>query len=297
MISIAVIEFRHLTKRFGDIVAVDDLTAVVRPGVITGFLGPNGAGKTTTLRMLLGLIAPTSGAATINGHQYHTLVDPIRQVGAALEASGFHPSRSARDHLRWMSVAAGLPVAAADRALDAVGLQDAARRPVGQFSLGMRQRLELASAMLGDPPVVVLDEPANGLDPQGIRWLRGFLRQLASAGRTVLVSSHVLAEIEQIADDVLILAHGRLLRSGGIAQLRAGATLTLAVSPDAPRLRAVLEHAGHTVNVVGDGELRAAASPEVVGEAAAAHGIVLHRLQPTGGLEEAFLQLTEETAP
>ncbi len=292
-----VIEFRHLTKRFGDIVAVDDLTADVRPGVITGFLGPNGAGKTTTLRMLLGLIAPTSGTVTISGHPYHALGDPIRQVGAALEASGFHPSRSARDHLRWMSVAAGLPFAAADQVLDAVGLHDAARRPVGQFSLGMRQRLELASAMLGDPPVVVLDEPANGLDPQGIRWLRGYLRQLAGAGRTVLVSSHVLAEVEQVADDVLILAHGRLVRSGGVAELRAGTTVTVAVSPDAPRLHAVLEHAGHSVSAGEDGELRVATSPEVVGEAAAAHGIVLHRLQQSGGLEEAFLRLTEEAAP
>jgi ABC-2 type transport system ATP-binding protein len=214
------LEVHRLTKRFGAVTAVDDLTFAVRPGTVTGFLGPNGAGKTTTLRMLLGLVTPTSGTATIGGRRYAEIHDPLRQVGAVLEASSFHPGRSARDHLRVLCAAAGLPASRADDALRQVGLAEAAGRRVGGFSLGMRQRLGLASALLGEPGVLILDEPANGLDPEGIRWLRGFLRHLADGGRTVLVSSHVLAEVAQTVDDVVIIATGRLGDPGHAVRAR-----------------------------------------------------------------------------
>ncbi len=227
-----------LTKRFGRTVAVDDLTARIRPGVVTAFLGPNGAGKTTTLRMLLGLVRPTAGTATVGGRSYAELERPSHAVGAMLESTGFHPGRTAVHHLRAMAMPAGISRVRCEQVLDLVGLADAADRKVGQFSLGMRQRLGLAFALLGDPPVVVLDEPANGLDPQGIRWLRAVLRGLADEGRTLLVSSHVLAEVEQTADEVLILSRGRLVRHAAMEEIRAHGTLeelflslTEAVSP------------------------------------------------------------------
>ena len=205
------IQIHGLTKRFGDVVAVDNLSFEVAQGSITGFLGPNGAGKTTTLRMLLGLIEPTAGSATIAGKPYQELVDPFRHVGAVLESTSFHPGRRARDHLRVLCVAAGLPVARADEVLDEVGLADVGDRRVKGFSLGMRQRLGLAAALLGEPEVLILDEPANGLDPEGVHWLRKFLRNYAGQGRSVLVSSHLLAEIAQTVDDVVIVAKGRLV--------------------------------------------------------------------------------------
>src|SRR6266567_3492126 len=219
--SEAIIEFRGLTKRFGATVAVDDLTATISAGRVTAFLGPNGAGKTTTLRMLLGLVAPTAGTATIAGRRYDEFAEPVRAVGALLEAPGFHPGRTAFDHVRALAVAARLPRDAPARVLAEADLMAAADQRVGSFSLGMRQRLGLAVAVLGDPAVLVLDEPTNGLDPQGIRWLRGHLRRLADDGRTVLVSSHALAEVEQIADDVLVIVRGRLVRSASLAALRA----------------------------------------------------------------------------
>jgi ABC-2 type transport system ATP-binding protein len=291
----ATIELRGLTKRFGANVAVDDLTASVGPGSITAFLGPNGAGKTTTLRMLLGLIAPTAGVATIDGRRYGELVQPVREVGALLEASGFHPGRAAIDHLRGLAVAARLSSDAPIRALDAVGLGSDADRKVGHFSLGMRQRLGLAAAVLGDPRVLVLDEPANGLDPQGIRWLRGYLRDFADHGRTVFVSSHVLGEVEQIADEVLMIARGRMVRSGSLADLRAEAGVVTAVrSPEIDHLRSLLEASGYDVRSAALDELVVDARPEAVGELAAAHQIVLHGLIETGGLEEVFIRLTGE---
>ncbi|MGH9029306.1 MAG: ABC transporter ATP-binding protein, partial [Acidimicrobiales bacterium] len=210
----AAIELRSLTKHFGPVVAVDDLSVSVEPGTVTGFLGPNGAGKTTTLRMLLGLVSPSSGTALVNGASYRDLPDPTRTVGAVLEASGFHPARTARNHLRTIAAVDGIDDARVDEVLELVGLAADARRKVGGYSLGMRQRLELARAMLGDPEVLVLDEPANGLDPQGIAWIRGFLRWFASSGKMVLVSSHLLAEASQTVDDVIILAHGRLVAHG-----------------------------------------------------------------------------------
>ena len=287
-----------LTKRFGSTVAVDDLTATVRPGRVTGFLGPNGAGKTTTLRMLLGLVRPTSGSATFDGRRYDELVAPTREVGTLLEATGFHPGRSARDHLRVLTTAAALPAGRSDEVLDLVGLTEAADRKVGGFSLGMRQRLGLAAALLGDPPVLVLDEPANGLDPQGIHWLRTFLRGLAEQGRTVLVSSHVLPEVEQTADDVLVLARGKLLRAGTLAELQSeGGGGTTVRTPDGERLVELLTGAGLPGRWIGPQELLVQAPPAAVGELAAAHGVVLHRLAATaGGLEDVFLSLTGPSA-
>src|SRR6516225_8586092 len=211
----------HLTKRYGTVTAVDGLSFEVGPGRVTGFLGPNGAGKTTTLRMLLGLAAPTSGTATINGVRYRDLPDPARTVGAALEADCFHPGRSAIEHLQIMATAAGISRRRPAEVLDVVGLTEAARRRVGGFSLGMRQRLTLATTLLGDPGVLILDEPLNGLDPDGIRWMRDLLRQLAGEGRTVLVSSHLLAEAAQTVDDVVVINRGRLAAEGPVAELTA----------------------------------------------------------------------------
>ena len=215
----AAIVVAGLTKRFGSLVAVDDLSLEVAEGTVTGVLGPNGAGKTTTLRMLLGLVTPTAGTATIAGRPYHELDAPKATVGAMLEAHGFHPGRTAANHLKVIATAAGLPLSRVDEVLAEVDLADAAGRRVGKFSLGMRQRLGLAGALLGDPEVLVLDEPGNGLDPEGIRWLRGFLRRYAEAGRTVLVSSHALAEVSQTVDRVVIIARGRLVASSTLAEL------------------------------------------------------------------------------
>lgn len=286
--------FDGLSKRFGGTAAVEDLSATVRPGRVTGFLGPNGAGKTTTLRMLLGLVRPTSGTATFDGKRYDELVAPAREVGTLLEATGFHPGRSARDHLRVLTTAAGLPAGRPDEVLELVGLTPDAKRKVGGYSLGMRQRLGLAAALLGDPPVLVLDEPANGLDPQGIRWLRSFLKSMAAEGRTVLVSSHVLPEVEQTADDVLVVAKGRLVRSGTLAELQAeGGGGTTIRTPDGERMVEALTGAGLVGRWLGPEELLVEAPPAAVGELAAKHGIVLHRLAETaGGLEDVFLSLT-----
>ena len=291
------IELRGLGKSFGSLRAVEDVTAVVQPGQLTAFLGPNGAGKTTTLRMLLGLVAPTDGEATIGGKPYQELSHPLRQVGALLEASGYHPGRTALDHLRIIAIAARLPADAPMRVLAETGLADAAGRRVGEFSLGMRQRLGLAAAMLGDPAVLVLDEPTNGLDPEGVRWLRGYLRRLADEGRTVFVSSHALSEVEQIADHVLVITHGRLVRSSTVASLRVEAGIGCRVrTPHVEQLRLALDDARHTY--VPDGaDLVVEAPPEEVGELAAAHGVVLHGLTATGRLEEAFFKLVEQGSP
>jgi ABC-2 type transport system ATP-binding protein len=291
--------FDGLTKRFGPTLAVDGLTARVRPGAVTGFLGPNGSGKTTTLRMLLGLVRPTAGTATFDGRRYDELAEPAREVGTLLEATGFHPGRTARDHLRVLATASRLPPGRVDEVLEAVGLTDSAGRSAGGFSLGMRQRLGLAAALLGDPPVLVLDEPANGLDPAGTRWLRGLLRGLAEQGRTVLVSSHVLPEVEQTADDVLVIAQGRLVRSGPLDVLRReGGGGTRVRSPEADRLAHLLHDAGLAGRYESADELVVQAAPAVVGELAAEHGVVLHRLaEGAGGLEEVFLQITGGAVP
>ena len=290
---IAAIEFNGLGKTFGEVSAVHDVSAVARPGEVTALLGPNGAGKTTTLRMLLGLVAPSSGTATFNGRRYDELPDPVRQVGAVLEASGYHPGRTALDHLRILTVACRLPREAPERVLAESGLSADGGRRVGSFSLGMRQRLGIAAAMLGDPRVLVLDEPTNGLDPPGVRWLRGYLRGLADGGRTVLLSSHALSEVELIADHVLVMARGRLLRSSSLAALRAEAGVGSKVrTPDPDRLAEALVAAGHAHRRADD-HLAVDATPEQVGELAALHRIVLHGLEGTADLEKAFFRLTQ----
>jgi ABC-2 type transport system ATP-binding protein len=283
-----------LTKHFGDTRALDDLTFSVRPGVVTGFLGPNGSGKTTTLRCLLGLVTPNSGTATIDGRRYRDLDAPVRTVGASLEASSFHPGRTARAHLQVMALAAGIDVARCDELLTQVGLAEAADRRVGGFSMGMRQRLALAQALLGDPPVLLLDEPANGLDPAGIAWLRGFLRALAAEGRTVLISSHVLSEVEQTVDDVVVITRGRLVRQGALAEMDTGPSHVLVRTPAPEALRAALD--GVTVETLPTGLLRVPGrSAEQVGHAAFAAGVELHELTPEpSDLERVFLDLTQE---
>jgi ABC-2 type transport system ATP-binding protein len=293
----AVITIDGLTKRFGGVVAVDDLSFEVDQGTVVGFLGPNGAGKTTTLRMLLGLVTPTAGTARIDGRPYRMLADPVRHVGAVLEASSFHPGRSARNHLRVVATAAGLPLARADQVLEQVGLTQAAHRRVGGFSLGMRQRLGLATALLGDPQVLILDEPANGLDPEGVHWLRGFLRQLADQGRTVLVSSHVLAEVAQTVDQVVIIASGRLVTQSTLAALTARTDQLVRVrTPQAETLRSLLAAQGIQANPDGADQLLAVGTTtETVGKAAATAGIVIYEMgAERSNLEDVFLQLTSQ---
>jgi ABC-2 type transport system ATP-binding protein len=291
----AVITIEGLTKRFGDVVAVDGLSFEVDQGTVTGFLGPNGAGKTTTLRVLLGLVTPTAGTARINGKPYRELAAPLCQVGAVLEASSFHPGRTARNHLRVVATAAGLPRTRADEVLAQVGLNQAANRRAGGFSLGMRQRLALATALLGDPGVLVLDEPANGLDPEGIHWLRGVLRHLADQGRTVLVSSHVLAEVAQTVDQVVIIAHGRLVTQSTLAALNARTEQFVRVrTPQAEALRPLLTAQGIQADLAGHDQVVAVGTTtEAVGQAAAAAGIVIYEMgTERSNLEEVFLELT-----
>ena len=289
------IEIQGLTKRFGEVAAVDNLSFEVKQGSVTGFLGPNGAGKTTTLRMLLGLVAPTSGAATISGQPYRNLVDPFRHVGAVLEATSFHPGRRAGDHLKVLCVAAGLPVCRVGQVLDEVGLGDVGDRRVKGFSLGMRQRLGLAGALLGEPEVLILDEPANGLDPEGVHWLRQFLRSYADGGRTVLVSSHLLAEVAQTVDDVVIIAKGRLITESSLADLADQATPGVWVrTPQAETLRDALTARGITAQLqTADSVLAMETTTEAVGQLAAGAGVVIYEMTSQHfDLEEFFLKLT-----
>jgi ABC-2 type transport system ATP-binding protein len=291
----AVITVEGLTKRFGDIVAVDDLIFEVDQGTVVGFLGPNGAGKTTTLRMLLGLVTPTAGSARFQGRPYRELAAPLRHVGAVLEASSFHPGRTARNHLRVVTTAAGLPRMRAGEVLSQVGLDQAADRRVGGFSLGMRQRLALATALLGDPEILVLDEPANGLDPEGIHWLRRFLRNFADQGRTVLVSSHVLAEVAQTVDQVVIIAGGRLVTQSTLAALSIRTDQVVRVrTPQAQALRPLLIAKGIQADLAGPDQIVAVdTTSETIGRAAAAAGIVIYEMgTERSNLEEVFLQLT-----
>jgi ABC-2 type transport system ATP-binding protein len=297
------VEVRGLTKRFGSVLAVDNLSFSVQPGRVTGFLGPNGAGKTTTLRMALALVAPTAGSTTIGGLPYPDLAQPQRVVGAALEATGFHPGRSGRNHLRVLATTAGVSDRRVDEVLAMVGLTDAARRRTVGYSLGMRQRLGLAGALLADPRVLLLDEPANGLDPEGIAWLRGFLRYLASEGRTILVSSHVLSEVQQTVDDVVIIARGRLVRASTLSDLE-GAPSVVARSPRAVALVDTLRSAGLDARISPDhpgGDVVLVTTPDTaaVGHAAYGAGIELHELRAeSSDLERIFLQLTgDEPAP
>ncbi len=288
------IEVRGLTKRFGAVLAVDDLTFTVAPGAVTGFLGANGAGKSTTMRMVLGLHAPDSGTATVNGRHYRDLRRPAREVGALLDPRCAHPGRSARAHLRWMADLAGVGRARVAEVLELAGVAAVADRRVGTLSLGQRQRVGLAGALLGDPGVLLLDEPLNGLDPAGVAWLRGLLRSLAAQGRTVLVSSHLLHEMEHTADRVVVIARGRLVAERGIADLQAAAVLVRAVDgPGTTRLADALHRAGAQVVDTPDGlEVRGRAAGEV-GRVALEHGVALAELSARRtGLEESFLALT-----
>ena len=287
------ISVEGLVKRFGSVVAVDGLSFTARPGMVTGFLGPNGAGKTTTLRTLLGLVRPTEGRALIDGRAYAELERPAAVVGAALEATGFHPGRSARDHLRVTCMAAGLPGERVDAVLEMTGLSEDADRRVGAYSLGMRQRLALATAVLGELPVLILDEPANGLDPAGIHWLRAMLRHLADGGCTVLVSSHVLSEVEQIADHVVIIAHGRVVRDAPLAELVGEESELRVRAEDAGALVSALESAGGSVRWDGDVLWVTGVDGAEVGRAALEARVVLSELvQERSGLEQVFLDLT-----
>ncbi|SDQ66847.1 ATP-binding cassette domain-containing protein [Microbacterium sp. cf332] len=287
------LEFSDVAKRFGPVAAVDGLTARVEPGVVTGFLGPNGAGKTTTLRILLGLIAPTSGSATIGGRAYRDLAHPLQTVGAVLESSSFHPGRSAAAHLRVYAHAAGIASTRVDEALGMVGLGDVAGRKVGGFSLGMRQRLGLAYALLGDPGVLVLDEPTNGLDPEGIRWIRRFLRDLAAEGRTVLISSHLLAEVQQSVDSLMIITRGHLVYQGGIEYVVPPDEIATVVdADDRDALRRALSAAGYESDERRTGLAVRGADAPTVGRIAADAGIALTALQRKGpAFEEVFLEL------
>ncbi|MHB8324511.1 MAG: ATP-binding cassette domain-containing protein [Candidatus Dormibacteria bacterium] len=291
----SVISAQGLGKTYGSVRAVDDLSFEVAGGRITAFLGPNGAGKSTTIRMLVGLVAPTTGRAMLNGHQYGALVAPARAVGALLDGAGFHPGRSARHHLLALADAASIERSRVDQVLEEVGLTRVATRRVGGFSLGMRQRLGLAAAMIGDPPLLILDEPANGLDPEGVAWLRAYLRGLVDRGGTVFISSHILSEVAQFADHVVIIARGGLVRDQDLASLLAGAAVGVHVrSPSLGRLEGLLLSRGAAVRAIGDGRLLVEGmSPDQVGEIASSERITLHELATASrDLERVFLELT-----
>jgi len=289
-----VIEADHLSKRFGKkILAVDDVSFTIAAGTITGVLGPNGAGKTTTLRMILDLVRPSAGSVKILGSRYRELRAPAGRVGALLDASGFHPGRSGGNALRVIATGARIPSERVEVVLELVELSGAAKRAVKGYSTGMKQRLALAAALLGDPEVLILDEPANGLDPEGMLWLRNFLRAQAEGGRTVLVSSHVLAEVEQTADNILIMSKGKLLAQGPISKLTASAQPVIRVrSPQTDQLEAALRASGAAVSRLGDALAIRGPSAAQVGDLAHAHGVALHELlteQPS--LEDLFLQI------
>jgi ABC-2 type transport system ATP-binding protein len=295
---VAVIELHNLTKHFGDLLAVDDLSFEVDSGQVVGFLGPNGAGKTTTLRMLLGLATPSEGSATINGRPYQELDRPLHVVGAVLDASDAHPGRSARNHLRIQAMLGEVDQSRIDEVLDLVDLTSAADRRVGEFSLGMRQRLGLATALLTDPEILILDEPANGLDPEGVRWLRELLRDLAGEGRTVLVSSHVLGEVAHTVDSVVILDRGRLVTHSTLDELTAGVAQVVRVrTPKADELRLALEIEGAQVQAVAPDRLEVSgSSPEQIGNLAAERSIPIFGSETEStDLEDIFLKLTDHT--
>ncbi len=292
------IEARELTKTFGDFTAVDHIDFAVRSGVVTGFLGPNGAGKSTTMRMILGLDRPTSGSAVIDGRRYLDSPAPLREVGALLEAHAVHPGRSARDHLRWLAASNGLAASRVDDVLGQVGLDDVAGQRVGRFSLGMRQRLGIASALLGDPAAVVLDEPVNGLDPEGIRWIRGLARDLAGEGRTVMISSHLMSEMALTADHLLVIGRGSILADCTMSEFidRHAASYVRIRTPQDRQVRRVLTGAGLTVHD-DDGALQVPdADAAEVGELVGSAGLILHELTPVqSSLEDAFISLTADS--
>jgi ABC-2 type transport system ATP-binding protein len=292
------IELSGLTKKFGAKSAVDDLTFSVEPGVVTGFLGPNGAGKSTTMRMIVGLDRPSAGRATIGGRRYQEIKHPLRTVGALLDARQVHPRRSARAHLRWIAASNKLSTDRIDAVLETVGLTDVAGKNAGTFSLGMLQRLGIATALLGDPQVLMFDEPVNGLDPEGIRWIRTLMRSLAAEGRTVFVSSHLLAEMANTADRLIIIGRGKLISATSMSEFLsdAAAEVVRVRSPHGDRLREALGAAGLEVQVDPDGLSVRGATTETIGDLAAQHGVTLHELSTRrASLEEAYMSLTDET--
>jgi ABC-2 type transport system ATP-binding protein len=291
------LEVRNLTKRYGATIAVDDLSFSVEAGRVTGFLGPNGAGKTTTMRALLGLLRPSRGQALVEGRRPTAMEDPLRTIGAALEATAFHPGRSGLNHLRTLAAAARIPRSRVDEVLEMVELTGAERRRVKGYSLGMRQRLALAAALLGEPRILILDEPANGLDPKGMRWLRDLLRAQAAEGRTVLVSSHLLSEVAQTADELVVIRDGKLVAQGSMKDLTAGEKTRIRVRASQPDvLAAVLTERGITVGSVEDGgfDVRGA-DGEQIGDLALQEGIAIYELAPqASSLEESFFELMGE---
>jgi ABC-2 type transport system ATP-binding protein len=293
------IEAHQLTKRYGDKLAVDQLSFTVRPGVVTGFLGPNGAGKSTTMRMIMGLDGPSAGDVTVNGRHYHDLPWPLHEVGALLEAKAIHPGRSAQAHLQMLAEANHIARSRVSEVLDIVGLTSVARRRAGKFSLGMGQRLGIAAALLGDPEVLLFDEPVNGLDPDGIRWVRNLLKGLAAEGRTVFVSSHLMSEMALTADEVIILGRGRLITQLPTSELLAQSSqrFVRVRSPGIAQLQAVLEREGAVTTSQEDGSLSVRGLDEVaIGELAATIPVVLHELAPqSASLEEAYMELTEDS--
>jgi ABC-2 type transport system ATP-binding protein len=292
-----VIEATHLTKRYGPVQAVDDLSFTVAPGQVTGFLGPNGSGKSTTMRMIVGLDAPTSGTVTVAGSRYRDLRFPLRRVGALLNADGAHPGRTARHHLRWLADSNGIDRGRVEVVLGTTGLAEVGGRRVGAFSLGMKQRLGIAATLLGDPEVLIFDEPVNGLDPDGIVWVRTLLRSLADEGRTVLVSSHLMSEMALTADHLLVIARGRLLAAGSVADFidRSSAHRIRALTSEPDRLADALRTEGGTVERIGGEELAIHdLTTRQVGILAAAAGITLYELSAQSSLEEAFMEITHE---
>ena len=287
-----------LTKRYGSTTAVDNLTFEVQPGAVTGFLGPNGSGKSTTMRMIMGLDIPDSGSALIGGKPYSDLAWPLREVGALLDAKAFHPARTARNHLRWLALSNDIPLRRVDEVLDQVGLSSVANRRAGKFSLGMSQRLGIAAAILGDPQVLLFDEPVNGLDPEGIRWVRHFLRDLAAEGRTVLVSSHLISEMSFTADRLVVIGRGRLITETSVVDFvaRSGGGAVRLVTPDLAAFKPVLIAAGAKV---GDGlaeslTVEGLTAPQI-GDLAARDGLRVHELTSvTASLEDAFMELTQD---
>jgi ABC-2 type transport system ATP-binding protein len=293
------LEVRNLSKRFGKTIAVDDLSFSVDSGQVTGFLGPNGAGKTTTMRALLGLVRPSAGEALVEGRPPVEMTDPLRTIGAALEATAFHPGRSGHNHLRVLAAAAGIPTSRVEEVLEMVELTGAANRRVKGYSLGMRQRLALAAALLGEPRILILDEPANGLDPQGMRWLRDLLREQASEGRTVLISSHLLAEVAQTADELVVIRDGKLVAKASLDEFTSTEVSQMRVrSSDPEALAGGLTRRGAAVDRDGDaGLLVRGISGEEIGALALEQGIAIHELAPLrSSLEERFLEVTGEEA-
>jgi ABC-2 type transport system ATP-binding protein len=293
------IQARGLTKRYGETTAVNDLSFDIAPGIVTGFLGPNGSGKSTTMRMILGLDRPTAGSVTVNGKAYRDIPAPLHEIGSLLDAKAIHGGRTARQHLRWVAEASGIGENRVEEVLGIVGIAEVSGKRVGDFSLGMAQRLGIATSLLGDPPVLLFDEPVNGLDPEGILWLRTFMKRLAAEGRTVFVSSHLMSEMQEMADHIVVIGRGRIVANAPvheITRLRGGAAVRV-VTPELSTITPVLERAGGSISAERDGGILVTGiDAAAIGELAAIHRVPLHELTPRrASLETAFMELTRDT--